>query len=429
MLFSACSQRENRILEQAQKYLANNQADSAYQLLKDTTNIHKYLRPQRMRHLLWLADAKVKTGLRLDSLEQLDAVQSYFGSDLNESNLRMKANYLLGVAYAENEATPWALYYFKQAADLANIKSEDCDFSTLWRTYAQMSQIYKSLFLIQQQKEMRQWAELASLQSGEQKEIVEEYFNRLDSLNNTNNTLVDSLSEAEMKRLNNLYEFTQIEERVRLAEQSKKRLEQSVWEIIGILVAVYIVCYSYYLWRRRCRYKKLVAVNRIYADLWKRYKDAVAEADLLQNDIQQLGKEKQEEIRQLQYNLQMILHDEVSQSQWEAEREILLSPLMQRLHMLASQGRSPIGQEWENFTRLVENNFSNFHQLINNEEYRLTEQEKMVSMLIRAKFKPSEIIVLMDISKQRITNLRASINQKLFHQKGTVSLDYNISKL
>ena len=59
----------------------------------------------------------------------------------------------------------------------------------------------------------------------------------------------------------------------------------------------------------------------------------------------------------------------------------------------------------------------------------LTYQEEHVCLLLHEGFTPSNIAVLLDMSKQRVTNLRASINRKLFNELGTLSLNKNLNQL
>ena len=57
----------------------------------------------------------------------------------------------------------------------------------------------------------------------------------------------------------------------------------------------------------------------------------------------------------------------------------------------------------------------------------LTYQEEYVCLLIREGFAPSDVANL--LSKQRITDLRAAINQKLFNEHGTRFLDERLKQL
>ena len=54
---------------------------------------------------------------------------------------------------------------------------------------------------------------------------------------------------------------------------------------------------------------------------------------------------------------------------------------------------------------------------------KLTLQELEVCVLLRICFAPSEIAIIMNISMQRVTNIKAFINMKLFGVKGARGLE------
>ncbi len=80
-------------------------------------------------------------------------------------------------------------------------------------------------------------------------------------------------------------------------------------------------------------------------------------------------------------------------------------------------------------TRLVEDVLPGFFSKISSPEYKLTEHEVRVCVLIRLNFIPSEIAVLFNISQQRVTNIRSRINKKLFNAGGATQLDRSLKRL
>lgn len=59
----------------------------------------------------------------------------------------------------------------------------------------------------------------------------------------------------------------------------------------------------------------------------------------------------------------------------------------------------------------------------------LTYQEIIIGVLMRLQFSQTEQAALMGVSKQRINNLKRSINKKLFGEEGAISLNNNIMNL
>ena len=69
-------------------------------------------------------------------------------------------------------------------------------------------------------------------------------------------------------------------------------------------------------------------------------------------------------------------------------------------------------------------------QTLSQTGYELQINETILCILIKAKFRPSEIAVLMNLSPQNITNLRARLNKKTFHtDKGARDFDEKIIDL
>ena len=68
----------------------------------------------------------------------------------------------------------------------------------------------------------------------------------------------------------------------------------------------------------------------------------------------------------------------------------------------------------------------NFWNTINDVDYALTDKEKIVAILVKLRFLPSEITVLLNLSSQRVSNMRSFINKKMFRQSGSKSLDFNL---
>ena len=63
------------------------------------------------------------------------------------------------------------------------------------------------------------------------------------------------------------------------------------------------------------------------------------------------------------------------------------------------------------------------------ERINLTEKEIRLCILARLNFIPTEMAALLDLSKQRITNIRTSANRKLFNEEGSRTFEANIHNL
>ena len=59
----------------------------------------------------------------------------------------------------------------------------------------------------------------------------------------------------------------------------------------------------------------------------------------------------------------------------------------------------------------------------------LKDQERKICYLTKLRFSPGEIVSLLSLSSQRVTNLRAALNLKLFNTKGSKSFSANIESV
>lgn len=108
---------------------------------------------------------------------------------------------------------------------------------------------------------------------------------------------------------------------------------------------------------------------------------------------------------------QMFFHEK-SAHKIETSPETLV---MQR-RFVASE--VPSEDEWEQFQTMIDRNCDGFSQRLSS-VYKLSTQEFRVCLLIKAKFKPSEIAVLTAHSKEAITSTRRRLYKKIMGIEGT----------
>ena len=85
--------------------------------------------------------------------------------------------------------------------------------------------------------------------------------------------------------------------------------------------------------------------------------------------------------------------------------------------------------EWNDLQGVVEKSLPEFYAKLSANEAQLTDQEWKVCLLVKLNFIPSELTVLLNLSKQRVTNIRTRLNQKLFGESGSRTFDANLHKL
>lgn len=187
-------------------------------------------------------------------------------------------------------------------------------------------------------------------------------------------------------------------------------------EMLAIVVFSTLVCCVAIICMygvRRLRASENAALNERYAELLKKYYDAIDDMEMLQRSLDDIKKKKREQIEDLQKQLRLCsMNDAIGPQEWDIERLVLDSQIVMHFHSLASKALRVSATEWNSLKQLLESHFMVFMHCLSSSS--LTESEQRVCMLIRLRFVPTEMAALLGVSVQQITNIRGNINKKLF---------------
>lgn len=103
-------------------------------------------RKVEMRYRLLTAKAQNKLYLEMPSDSVFREVVDYYDSK-GTSNEKMEAYYLMGCVYRDQKEAPKAMMSYKKAIECADTLSKGCDYTTLFRNYGQMANIYRYQYL------------------------------------------------------------------------------------------------------------------------------------------------------------------------------------------------------------------------------------------------------------------------------------------
>ena len=236
-------------------------------------------------------------------------------------------------------------------------------------------------------------------------------------------------SADEITRAQALYNY---EEHERIAIQKKKEADRYRNSFITLFVILFLLGYTTYLYigrQKRKQLQELRIANTAYSSLLAQYNQASQELTLSQQGWDSYRTEKEKEIQRLQHHLSLYQEASEQIEKWNAEWDILHSPVVNEFHHLASVVKIPSNLQWQELRQFVQDTLPDFYSHLNQSHYGLTVQEIKIGALTRLQFIPTEQAALLDVSKQRITNLRGSLNQKLFGEKGTKNLNNHIFQL
>lgn len=241
---------------------------------------------------------------------------------------------------------------------------------------------------------------------------------------NANDTANLRNSAHEISRTQALYDYF---ENQRIAVE-KSEENQKLWTVLcmGFIVLMLggIWIYRYY---RKQKANQMLA-NRKYTDLMMQYHQATEELQSIRSNKQQFQQQKEEEIEKLRQMLDAY-QTNTHADQWELEQSLLQHDIVKRMHQHAYKLAVPSDAEWKDLQGVVEKSLPEFYAKLSANEAQLTDQEWKVCLLVKLNFIPSELTVLLNLSKQRVTNIRTHLNQKLFGESGSRTFDANLHKL
>jgi tetratricopeptide (TPR) repeat protein len=118
--------------------------DSAYQFLCEADScVADQSRKTRMRHQMLMTEAKNKLDMPLPSNTLFQEVVDYY-DDHGAPNQQLMVHYLLGRIYSDRGEAPMALQCYNDAVEKADTLSDDCDYTTLYKVYGQMADVFES---------------------------------------------------------------------------------------------------------------------------------------------------------------------------------------------------------------------------------------------------------------------------------------------
>jgi hypothetical protein len=236
-------------------------------------------------------------------------------------------------------------------------------------------------------------------------------------------------SADELTRTHALYNYEEHERIAAMKTQEADRYRQAIFFLIVILSVAGYASYRYVKRQQRRKRAALVAANQEYHALLVQYQRLQQDMQLSQQSLDEFRDEKEREISQLIQQLSLYQDTPLLSEHWHIEQDMLDTPVISDLHHIACQAKVASNVQLKELREFVEAQLPDFFTAINNKEAMLTPQELSVSILIRLQFSQGELSALLGVSKQRINNIKRSINRKLFKSDGAATLNDNILSL
>ena len=244
-----------------------------------------------------------------------------------------------------------------------------------------------------------------------------------------NDSSTRAKSSEYLLRYQSLYNYAKVQEQALKAEQKASRLRVIIILLVVFATTIVIVAWLIYQKRLKKERQKQIETDKGYQLLLHELEKSADELLLIKTDSERFQREKESEIQKLQTALAMYQDNEQSVEQWSDERAIFACDIAKRLHSLSSHAQKATPNELNCLLVTAQNAFPKFYANITDASKGLSHTEIIISILIRFQFIPSEISLLLGLSSQRITNLKSSVNQKLFGTQGAKTLDSHLMSL
>ena len=230
-------------------------------------------------------------------------------------------------------------------------------------------------------------------------------------------------------RMQSLYDYNYNKQLANQKTIEVKHYKNWAYSVTAFVLMAVFVIYHLYVRSRRKRIAALRKINEDYSAALLQYGSTQRELKQLQRDYEKYREDKQNEMLSLKEKLSFYQGDTERSDEWNLEELLLEENVVKDLHSLAVKGNPVSNKEWNDFEEVLNRYLPQFMEVLRDKDNNLTYRETRVCMLIKLRFIPSEIRVLLNLSSQQATNTRSSINKKLFGKESAKSLDCNISRL
>jgi len=227
------------------------------------------------------------------------------------------------------------------------------------------------------------------------------------------------MSTHHLQQMKAMYDYSNSK---RIADQKEAEATRykylAVSFVFAFALAVFIILYI--LQRRKKgveRIKKLNATNAMYIILLKK-KEKELEAALNDNvKNTALIDEKKSEIKQLEEKISALRGGDFNALRHD-KALIYDAPIIDTMHEHAGSSCKATVAEISCLRKHADDYLPDFMKSLDIEKNNLSNLEVAVCILVKLQFITSEISCLLDISPQRLTNIRKRLNMKIFGEDG-----------
>ena len=231
-----------------------------------------------------------------------------------------------------------------------------------------------------------------------------------------------------MNKIQAMYNYQNYKQQV--LKVKEENLYLWIWIICGVATVLILALGVFLYIKKKIKNEKIkmFKANGQYNKILSEYKCSIIDLGKIQTDFSKYKIEKENEISQLKQSLATYGESYTEEKRSLPEQVLLNDILVSYFHLQAQQIKVVITDtNWQDLENLVKKHLPKFINLLSSKD--LPDKERRAAILAKLHFIPSEMSVLLGVSAQRMTNIRANINLKLFKCEGAKSLDANLIRL
>jgi len=240
-------------------------------------------------------------------------------------------------------------------------------------------------------------------------------------------TIVSNIHAQATRQALGMYNYTRQQ---RIAEQmkadaEKKRMIILVMSIVCIIIATFL--YLLYARSRARRKEEIRQISQQLSALSIQYQKAQDDLNLI-SDLDAYKTRKQQELTELQIQLNEAQERYNNLRQKEKFDALMQHPAISSIKARLKSFKPLTEAEWRTLSETIKQYMPMLHnRLIDGPVSGTIEQR--VAILTRLEFRSDDIAILLNISKQSVSNARANVNKKLFSDNSARTLFNNLTHL
>ncbi len=252
----------------------------------------------------------------------------------------------------------------------------------------------------------------------------------MEKLEASFDTLVSNIHAQATRQALAMYDYNRHQ---RIAAQETKKSEERQHIIYTLILCFILIAAIIFQLYTKAKAKKQIEIRQLrqrLANLSDRLTRTKEDLDLMESDLTMLKKQKEEELTTLQQQLHD-LRDNYGQYLDNYEGLVQSQPVVNLMKKLETKTRKiqPLTEkEWHEIIDVFRNNMPQLYAFLS-DNHLLGKIEFRTAILTRLGIRSDDMALLLNISKQSVSNARANANNKLFSDNSARSLSHNLSQI